>query len=64
MKKIMLTIHDEAKAEALLTLLKELPFIETQAEEEKVNDGAFRLLDQPINNPDFIYYKRNELYDR
>ena len=65
MTKLVLNIRDDKKAESLITLLRELPFVDTQVEETpKVWDGRLPMLDSPVADPDFKFFSREELYER
>ncbi|MCL1807780.1 MAG: hypothetical protein FWG31_08770 [Oscillospiraceae bacterium] len=65
MTKVVLNIRDDKKAESLLSLLRELPFVDTQIEETlKVWDGCLPMLDSPVSDPDFKFFSREELYER
>ena len=65
MTKVVLNIRDDKKAESLLNLLRELPFVDTQVEESpKVWDGHLPMLDSPVSDPNFKFFSREELYER
>lgn len=65
MKRIVLSIQDDQKAETLLALLHDLSYVEARVEDvEKVWKGDLTVFDNPINIPDFKMYTREELHER
>jgi hypothetical protein len=65
MKRIVLDVRDEQKAEALLVLLRDLTYVDTQVDDgAKVWDGRLSVLDNPIHVEDYRVYSRDELHER
>ena len=65
MTRIVLNVLDDHKAEPLRVLLRDLSYIEIQAEEvQKVWDGSLKAIDNPIAVGNFRTYSREELHER
>ena len=64
-KTIVLNIYDEKKAEALLTLLQDLSYVDAQTSDGlKKWPGKLSVFDNPIYVDDFKIYSREELHER
>jgi hypothetical protein len=65
LKRVILNIHDEKKAEALLVLLRDLSYIDTQVDDNlKKWPGKLPVFNNPIYVEDFKIYSREELHAR
>lgn len=65
MTKIVLNVKDEQKANLLLSLFRDLEYVEAKAEAtEKVWLGDLPVFENPISVPNFKMYTREELYER
>lgn len=64
MTRIVLNVQDEQKANLLLTLFRDLAYVEAQAEiTEKVWKGDLPVFVNPVFIPDFTMFSRDELYE-
>ena len=64
-RRVVLDIYDEKKAEALLTLLQDLSYVDAQTDSGlKKWPGNLSVFDNPIYVEDFRIYSREELHER
>ena len=65
MKKVVLSIYDDKKAESLLELLQDLTYVDAQIDGGlKKWPGNLSVFDNPIHVEDFKIYSREELHER
>ena len=65
MAQIVLNVENEQKANLLLSLFRDLDYVEVETKSsEKVWLGDLPVLKNPISIPDFKMYSREELYER
>jgi len=64
MTRIVLDVQSEQKANLLLSLFRDLDYVDAQTEKiEKVWEGNLPALTNPVFIPDFTMFSREELYD-
>ena len=65
MSRIVLNIRDETKVETLLTVMRDLPYVEAQIDvTPKKWCGSLSALDNPIQISGFKKFTREELHER
>ena len=65
MRRVILDIHDDIKAESLLVLLRDLTYVDAQEDDGlKKWKGNLSVFENPIYVQDFKMYSREELHER
>jgi hypothetical protein len=63
--RIVLNVLDDRKAETLMALLRDLSYVDVQADDGvKVWDGKLESIDSPVEAGDFRIFSREELHER
>jgi len=64
MTRIVLDVQNEQKVNLLLSLFRDLDYVDAQTENiEKVWNGDLPALVNPVSIPDFTMFSREELYE-
>lgn len=64
MKRIVLDIQDDQKADMLLSLFQDLNYVQMNIDGEKVWNGYLPVFDDPVTLPEFVDYSREALHER
>ena len=65
MRRLVLDVLDDRKAEALLTLIHDLDYVKAREDShEKIWTGYLPVFDNPVHVEDFKMFTREELHER